>query len=1829
MTQNSTIKTSLLSLAFLALALTLSQCGRKKQPSTAFNPEFSQHIQGHTSGVISAKSTIEIQFVQAPQSAKKGQKAEADKLLQFQPKIKGTAVWKDEYTLQFIPEDALPQGESFSAILKLHKLFDVPKEIEEYVFEFGVIPMLMVKGAQRSSSYPGDVKGYSQISGNFKSSDFLDELMLENIFSVSLNGKKIKPHWTSDGHVHQYQIDSIVRDKNDQHLSFSLNGKTAGFDQKENFDILIPSIENFQVTNVQWSSEGDGKITINFSDPINEKSMQAGLITLDNRDDFRWQVDGSVIYLFPKSKPIGEKTLVIHPQIKSIFGYPLKESTERKIVFESQKPAVQFISDGNILPSTNGLRVPFRYVNLRAIDVVVIKINEHNIHQFLQVNQINESRELKRVGRPIMQKRIDLTPGDVWQTAALDLEKLIQPDPGSLYRVELHIRHSYSTYPCTTDEKFEVDASTYVTDNYDRPSTDYHYYWNQPFYSWRDRDNPCNPTYYYEGNGSAAKNLIASNIGLTLKSNDLGEHYILATDLITASPLSGVQVDFMDLQNNRIGGIKTQSDGMAKLKLEREAFLAVASRGKEKTYLRIDQGSALSLSSFQVEGTKVSEGIKGFIYGERGVWRPGDSLFLNFILDDISNPLPKAHPIVFTLENPNGQIIDRQSATTPGKIFPFTTRTPDNAQTGLYLAKVSIGGSEFTRGIRIETIKPNRLRIQLKPQSGEYLSTNNPNILLSSEWLTGALAGGYPLKVEMTIRKGNGRFTDYPGFNFMDQVGSFYSTEPQPIEGKLDANGNYVIQAEVRQTRNIPGMLAVDVFSRVYEPGGDFSINRQTMNLAPFKSFVGIKTPESKDSPWLTTGRNHNFSVVSVDPQGKKLSRKLSYEVYHIDWSWWYNHSRGEGIYLNERFFTKVQEGTLRTERGAGNFNLQIDEPNWGNYLVRVCDDQSGHCAAEKVYIDWPLHAQRSRKTGSGPSILQFWAEKDQFSVGEKAVINIPSAKETKMYISVENGSEVLQQFWIDGKENFTPFTLDITEKMAPNVYVYVAQFQPHGQTANDLPIRSFGYLPLSVDNPENRLLPKIEMKEELKPEEKFSVKVSEQNGRAMTYTIAIVDEGLLDLTNFRTPNPHAHFYSKEALGIRTWDMYDFVVQAFGGKIEQLMAIGGGDELTGAKPKTNLRFRPVVLHAGPFSLQKGKSITHEFTMPNYVGSVRAMVIAAEGPAYGSAETTAAVKLPLMVQTTLPRVLGPGERIQIPVQLFAMDKSVKDVKVKAKVTGDARLILSEAQAKFTEPGEQMVMLELEVGDRTGNIIIDIQATSGANVANDKTNIGVRYPVGRQSLSKWKKVDPGSNATIDLEALGITNSNNAVLEFSGMPDINLNKRLQSLITYPHGCLEQSISRVFPQIYLQRFTELSQEDKEKVAHQVSAMLLKVVQLQNANGGMNFWPGSRSTHNWGSSYTLHFLIEARNQGFNIPEALFSNLMRYQANEARNNKLNEDNRYDSDFRFFNQAYRLYTLALAGKPEIGAMNRLKAKIGNSNTTANLLAAAYMLSGQTKAAEELYNNNPVGSRNYRNAFTMGSNIRDQAMMLESAVLVKKDRDAAMLAENLIKALSSDSWMSTQEIAWSLCALGRYFAKHDPGKAYEAQFSMNGGRKESISGKGQTIRREFDEASGYSAEISNTGKSPLYVRLTTTGIPAIGNEIEYANNLNLSVTYLNNNRQTIDVSNLQQGTDFIARVTVQRTSSIMDMSDLALTQIFPSGWEIISSRIMTGDDESDHRDFRDDRVYTYFDLNQNASVTFEVRLSATYKGSFYLPPVQVEGMYSNEVGALKKGKLVKVE
>ena len=1853
-------------LLLIMMTVGLYSCTRTQKdiiPSADYAP----YVNAYTGGVISQNSTIRIELTHDQPMVDLNSELKNNPF-SFSPSLKGKAYWVSNNTIEFVPEEGtLKPGTLYEGTFQLGDFIEVDKKLKEFNFSFRVQERnftLQLESLPITATQPDEIN----IKGEIRFSDVVKKEEVEKMLTAS-DGKKSYPvEVTATDNLTRYQfnIRQIPREADDYPLTITANGNPAGIDRKQSEEVLIPAKDCFRFMSAERIEQPENGIEIVFSAPLSTTQDLKGLIEIPEVSSSIFQISENRVFIYFEANTQNKLTLNIHEGVKDSQGKALGTSHTISFSEVSLKPQVEMSTSAAILPDSKSLIIPFRAVNLYAVDLSVIRIFENNVLMFMQTNSLASANELRRSGRLVYKKTLWLAKDaskDIhhWGDYSIDLAGLIHQEPGAIYRVILSFRQEYSAYPCGGNENQDMKfADSSTSDGLTKVSgsvlseedeaiwntPEAYYYYNGgtmdwSVYRWTERDNPCHPSYYMNSDRIAACNVFASNLGMIVKRNSLNKLWIAVSNILDTKPIGKAQVTAYNFQLQPIGKGETNGDGFVEIAPKGVPFIIVAESEKQKAYVRVVDGEEQSVSRFDVGGKDIQKGLKGFIYGERGVWRPGDTLHISFILEDREKRIPDKHPVALEIYNPRGQFYTKMISTQGmNGFYTFDVPTQATDPTGLWNAYIKVGGTTFHKGLRIETIKPNRLKINLALPKILQATDKDVYAPLTSTWLTGATASKLKAKIEMSLSKVNTQFKNYGQYIFNNPATNFTTIKTDVFDGTLDAEGKASVTLKVPTATEAPGMLNATFTTRVFEPGGDASIYTQTIPFSPFTSYVGINLNQPKGK-YIETDKDHVFDIVTVNTQGQLVNRtNLEYKIYRIGWSWWWENS-GEsfGTYINNSSITPVASGNLQTRGGKASFKFRVDYPSWGRYLVYVKDKESGHATGGTVYIDWPEWRGRSSKTDpSGIKMLAFSLNKDSYEIGETATAIIPAAAGGRALVSIENGSTVLRQEWIEvSNGGDTKYTFKITPEMTPNVYLHISLLQPHAQTVNDLPIRMYGVVPVFVTNSQTVLQPQIQMPEVLRPETNFNVTVSEKSGKPMTYTLAIVDDGLLDLTNFKTPDPWNDFYSREALGIRTWDMYDNVLGASSGSYSSLFSTGGDATLKPADAKAN-RFKPVVKFIGPFYLGKGKSQTHTLKLPMYVGSVRAMVVAGQDGAYGNAEKTAFVRTPLMMLSTLPRVFSIQEEITVPVNIFAMENQVKNVTVSLQASGGGVQIVGANQQslKFTQPGDQLVFFTLKTGSKTGKATIHLTANGGGQQTKETIEIDVRNPNPVVTLRNSQWIEAGQSKELSYNLSSSSTNNQIKLEVSRIPSVDISRRFDFLYNYQHHCTEQLTSKALPLLFVAQFKTIDKTEAEKIKTNVQEAIRQIYGRQLPNGGFVYWPGNAVADEWISSYAGMFLTLAQEKGYAVHANVLNKWKRFQRAAAQNWRMPQEasgwQQWQSELQ---QAFRLYTLALAGVPEYGAMNRMKEQTGLSIQAKWRLAAAYALTGKMKPAEELVYNvettvNPYSSMNQ----IYGSSDRDEAMILETLILMNRERDALQQAKVVSKNLSQEDWFSTQSTAFALMAMGRLAEKLSG--TLDFVWSWNDKQQPAVKSAKAVFEKEIATTpkSG-TVSVKNQGKGALSVDLITRTqllndtLPAI------SDNLRMDIRYANLNGTPLSVNDIIQGTDFMAITSISNISGTSDYTNLALTHIIPSGWEIYNERMVAPETENaaadgsgqsvskySYQDIRDDRVLTYFNLRRGETKVFTVRLQATYAGNFILPAVQCEAMYDVNVQARSK-------
>ncbi len=1850
-------KIAILFSLFIITAASLVSC-KKNAKWIDVDPAFSKYVEAYTTGIISKTSSIRIQLAADASTTHTVGLPVKEKLFEFNPAVKGTATWLDARTVEFKPEQHLSPDQLYEVNFNLGKVTKVASRFDAFKFSVKTVKPAF-KVIQYGLRSTGE-KDKMFLTGDVLTADAEDAAAVEKILAATINNKSYKINWqhSNSNKTHSFTVNGIERSSKEIPLELKWNGSQANMENKGAEALPVPATGDFKVLNVMPMNEAQQYASVQFSSPIAVGQDLTGLITVSNQSDVSFTINGSEIKLYVGGVLDGNYTINVNPGIKNVWGQTLESSFTSNVVFENRLPAVKIHGKGNILPTSGKLVLPFEAVNLNAVDISIIKIFENNVPQFLQENDLGGNSELRRVSKPIVQKTLRLDDDKTLdlhrkQRFSLDIDKFLKTEPGAIYRVTIGFRPDYSLYTkMSTDttkeanneeEGYDDEYQSYNQNGNDNDDEFWNRYDNYyPYgYNWERRDDPASKSYYNKDRW-ATRNILASNIGLTAKRGGNNSMMVAVSSILTTEPMGGVELNVLDYQLQLISKTTSGSDGFAQLDLKQKPYLLVAKNGTERGYLKLDDGSSLPLSRFDVSGEEIKNGIKGFIFGERGVWRPGDSMYINCIIEDKTGNLPKDHPVEFTLFTPQGQLYRRAVQTDASDgFYVFKTATDAAAPTGNWLAKIKVGGAVFDKKIKVETIMPNRLKINLDFGKEAILGSNSAATgNLTAAWLFGSPGKNLKAKIDASLYARTTVFPKFTGFDF-DNPTVDYSTQTKVVfDGTLNEAGQGIVKPDFQIEGEAPGMLTANLLVKVFEPGGSFSIDNMSIPYSPYASYAGMKLPDGENPfNYLLAGKPHTIQIVNVDSKGNLLAGNSDIEVqfYKIQWRWWWDEGSNNLSNFTQNEYNKLlRKEDINIANGRGQWSFNTAATEWGRYLILVKDKKSGHTTGTAFYIDEPGWQTRSGNDDqSAASMLSFKSDKEKYNVGDEVSLTIPSSKGGRMLVSLENGSHVIKSFWKETVQGQTIVKFNADPEMAPNIYATVSLLQPHAQTINDLPIRMYGSVPIFVEDKNTVLKPVIDMPAGIRPEQKVSVTVSEAQGKEMTYCIAVVDEGLLDLTRFKTPDPHAAFYAREALGVKSFDLFDYVIGAWGGDLERILTIGGDADAGPTKQKTANRFKPVVTYLGPFHLSSGQKQTQTFQMPAYIGSVRTMVVAAHKGSYGFTDKAVAVKKPVMVLATMPRVLSPGEIIKLPVTVFAMEKNIRSVKVSLQANNFMEVVGPSSQTvNFTETGEQLAYFDVKIKDAQGIGKVKVIASSGTENASDEIEIDVRNPNPVITNVQQITLAPGQQWGVSASPIGIAALSTSVVEISSIPSMNLQKRLGYLIEYPHGCIEQTTSAVFPQLVLNQLTELSDYQKAQVDKNVKAGLGRLQAFQRRDGGFSYWPGGNQSDEWGTNYAGHFLIEAQNNGYFVSDYMLQQWKNFQRGKANSWIPSSTNFYGGDLT---QAYRLYTLALSKSAELGAMNRLKEFKYLSDEAKWRLAAAYKLAGQDNTALDLVSGLGYSFPKRNNpGITYGSDLRDQAMVLETLTLMGKRDKAASILTSVAARLSEDEWYSTQTTAYSLIAIAKYCGKNPSGAKILAASNIAGTKTDINSASYLRQLPIVFKSGAVPVNITNRGSNTLYLKLITRGQPLTGDSVKPVNNpgtLLMNVSYISQNATPIDISRLLQGTDFIAKVTIKNPGKHGNYTQMALSQIFPSGWEILNPRMMDGEgafksSPSDYQDVRDDRVYSYFDLRENETLTYYIQLNASYLGKYYLPATMCSAMYDNTISAATGGRWIEV-
>ena len=1768
-------------------------------------------LDSYTSGVISNGEPIVVRFKDKQMMKKQQGETLPSDLFSFTPELKGKAVWLDENTVAYKYE-SIDNTKQYACSFKVAEMLDVP-DTEKLEFGFCVRRQafsLVVVEPLCNDDKTMDYNFIVAFATNIEQEDAVKIFDNEIINNYNLNTKYL------GNNAYSFRFKSLERKDADYDIAITMNGKNIGSESSIKRNITVYAKDKFVPVNFEVENS-TGQAVLYFSQPLKKGQNLNGLVTFDEqRLAYKSNIqDNCIIFYFDKSNlyryQLEDITMNVSG-IRDAANNIMQDDASYKFSLTDYEPKVRWTDNGVIIPDVDETTVYFDAVCLNSVTLRIIRIYDDNILSFLQDNDLNGTSGVRKVGRLERKVRLQLdNPYPTqWKTFPIVLSNYIDVEPGAMYQLSINFGPADYVFATEQMKAEEDDNSQLEAEYWDGESYDYKEYRY-------DGDYGDPNGYYYYNYVEQKKNIVVSNLAVTAKMgrNDMVDTYVY--QISDAKPASGAEVTAYNFQKQEIAKGNTDSQGHVQIQCSNKPAFIVAKDDKgNKSVIKMSDGNALSYSRFSVDGEPVEKGVVGYAYTNRGVWRPGDEIQINLMLNDIDNQLPENYPVVLEVTDASGLLYAKQVNTKPlNGIYCFAVPTNPSDETGIWTARFKIGTNTITKNLRVETVKPNRLEIRF--ELPEVISlTRSERATLSSKWLNGLTANGLKAEIDVKVRNGQTRFKGFESYCFDNETEYFYGSEITVFSGQLSSEGTANVSFDPLTNLHSEQMMNAVFTTKVFEKGGDFSIASFSTKLSPYSRYVGVELPEttSKYGSYYDTNKDWQFNVAVVNDNGKicNATIALDYALYKLDSYWWWSSEDYYSLkqYASGTYKRPVTNGTL-TCTGNTSLNFNIPDDKWGSYLLVINDKQGGHTFAKVINFDWGYG--HSSSASGAPEQLTLKVSADSYQVGDKIVVTFPANDKAKALVTVEANDKVMQTMFLENLGQEGKVEITATADMIPNIYVYVALIQPH-DADNDMPIRLYGVVPVKVEDKNLQLKPNIVAPETSNTKKTIEVKVSESNKKAMTYTLAVVDEGILGLTNFATPNPYGYFNSKQSLLVRTWDNYSSVIDAFTGELGSIYAIGG-DGIINQDITLDNRFKAYAVTLGPFELKAGQTNTHELEVPQCSGSLRFMVVAkGNSKEFGSAEKKMTVIDPVTLYASAPRVVGPDDELTLKIQVLAPTMKGKNLEVSFDNKNLDAIESLPTSVSIDNNGEGMITIKTRVAETTGNAVMKASVTGAGYTAESSTTMPIRMPYAERRNTITKEIEGGQTASIPFELEGMAGTQQGKVSVSSLLPVDMFSRIEYLSSYPHGCLEQVTSKAFPQLYLNYFIQLDEKDQANIKDNIEAAIGKLKEYQKADNSMTNWVGGTYTDPWTEIYALHFLIEAQKQGYDVSQYFIDGLLKYQADKAKQWRNNPDYKPGETI----QAYRLFVLALADAPEMGAMNRFKELDMQYSLTKALIAGAYAMTGKTTIAQDLM---PVVGMNERMSdyyTSFGSTSRDLAFLTYAQMLC--NTDAATVTNNINNIcgiLNSGRWLDTQSTAFTLYVLGKYAEKQGVSGENLSAVVKAGGEEHTINTNMSSAGISFVPKVGdNTVEITNNGSQKLVANVFTKTSVAEYDMTESGNFIKMSVGYTDKNGNAVNLNNLTVGADLNVYITVENPSNYL-VTELALSYYLPSGWELVNDR-MNGDNvDAKHIDYRDDRAYFYFDLSPKSKKTFVLKANATYEGNYMIPAVRCEDMYSNEI------------
>lgn len=1711
--------------------------------------------------------------------------------LELSPVVKGMFKWSSTNTLVFSPASKFEPGTEYTAIptkllthysKKKYGVNNAPLKFHTAQLQVDDVNMSWTRAANQT-----DIVVQMDMRFNYE----VELAEAATHVKLSAGGRQIAMGQANTGKGNTLSVQFPLASEKDEEIPVKIDvsggipvaGSAYKSTKDTSIDAAVPSRYNLAISEAFAQHTGtEGVITVSTSQPILAESLKSA-VTISPSVAFDISVnDGGFTIKGSSFSPTQVYELSISPAIQGAFGGRLKSGYTTSISFGKLKPSITFINNKGMYITNQGFKnIALNIINVPSVEVSVVKVYENNLEQFMRRGTYYDyhyDREEEEGSSFEYYETGDL--GDTIFSRVYETNKLPRKNAASVLHLDFQDR--ISNY-----------NGVYVLCVKSRD-----HFWVQQ-----------------------SKIMSVSDIGLIVKQGDDGVH-VFANSIRTTEPMSGVNVSFVSTTNQKVYTGTTDGDGYAVFKDENSSLpsarvgMVTAKKQDDFSFVWLDK-TKIGTSRYDVGGRIPNAAeLIAMIHPERDLYRPGETIHLEAIVRDEQWQVQSGVPVRVRLVMPSGKEFAsvRKMLNEQGSC-DVSFSPPQTTMTGTYIAEVYTGNDVLLNShrISIEDFMPDRLKVNVQTDKTEYKPGDNVTVNIQADNLYGTPAANKNYECVYRLSKGTFSSDRYPDYSFA--IHNDINVPEETKEGKTDGKGaaseTFDIKADaIANAGIVNGNITATVFDETGRP-----LHRYAhFDLFTQPLFVGIKGGDE----YVSSKTPVRLGLICLDKRGNLQSGEAVVVVVRREW-----HTVLERSGDSYRYVSQSEDRVVEQQKviitGAGT-HYTFSARQSGEYEVRVFVKGAGGYVARRLYAyGWGDTDYSSFEVDNEGSV-EIKTDKKQYNTGENVNVLFNTPFEGKLLVTLER-SGVMKHYYLQTKNKAASMSFATGSEMLPNVYVTATLVRP--MDGSDMPLTvAHGFKSVAVTDRRSQLPVDIAVVEKSRSKTRQSIRVKTAPGAYVV--VAAVDEGILQIRNFATPDPYGFFYQKTALTVNSYDIYPWLMP----EIKTLLSTTGGDGMgydgSRVNPLFVNRVKNVSFWSGILQADGGGNVRYDIDIPQFSGDIRVMAVAYKDRAFGSADKHIKVADPVVISTALPRFLSPGDEISMPVSVSNTTGNASKAVVTVELGGQLAIngpATQEIDLPANKEQRAVFKVTAQPAIGAGKVVVTVKAL-GETFSNE-TELSIRPPASLQKVTGSGFAPAGKATAIDVVNNFLPASFSGKVTLGKSPLTQFSKHMEDLVRYPYGCVEQTTSAAFPQLYyadLAKSLNMLSDPNMNPAYNVQQAIAKLQSMQVGSGALTYWPQGGEESWWGSVYAYHFLLEARKAGYEVGDHTLRRLRDYLKGRLYKKELQTyyyNGLKKKDVAPSEVPYSLYVLALAGKPELSDMNYYKAHKDLLTMDGKyLLAAAYTLAGMPSQSNEVRPATFAGEQADQSlGGSFHSYLRDLALALNVMLDTDpKNKQVGTMARQLSDQLAHEYWVNTQEKAFSLLALGKVARQANQTNA-SATVTADG--RTLASTPGATVTVKLDRNATHPV-INVSGTGGYYYAWEISGISADGKVKEEDSYMRVRRSFMDRNGRELGTT-FNQNDLVVVHISIQAQNDVT-LENVAITDMLPAGFEVENSRLSSLPEmewikkaaEPDYMDIRDDRVNLFTTVTATKK-DFYYMVRAVSPGTYKLGPVQADAMY----------------